>query len=168
MAITHRVRTLLKYSNDPNFDSPLLGGARSENKSERSWPNGTGDGEMNQVYDETHEIAAGASLTLDLATSGGLKQPDGTPVAMVKLKALIIRKSSGDGSFEVEIPAAGVLHLAATGDKTQVFSGTDDAYAFVSYGGVTVTAATADEIQINETGGANTVTVHVTALGDSA
>jgi len=168
MTMTNRAGTLIQITNDPNFSSPLLGGARTENRTQRVWSNGTGDGEVNQVYDATHTIGAGASLTLDIATGGGLKQPDGSGVAMVALKALIIRKTSGDGAFEVEIPAAGVLHLAATGDKTQEYETAGDAYSFVKYAGVTVTGGSADEIQINETTTTDSVTIHVTAIGDSA
>jgi len=168
MAITHRSRTLLSLTDAPNFTAPLIGGSRTENKSERTWPNGTGDGQADVVYDKGHVIAAGGTLTLDLATGGGLEQADGSAVAMVRLKALMVRKTDGDGSFSVEIPASGILHLAAVGDKTQTFATDDDCYIFVSYNGAIVTGGSADEILINEEGGAETVTIQVTAIGDSA
>jgi len=168
MAITHRSQATCRVQNAPTFSTPLVGGANTDNVSDRHFDHGTGSDQCDVVYDASHTIDAGGNLSLDLATGGGLLQPDGSAVAMVKLKSLMVRKTGGTGTFEVEIPANGILHLAASGDKTQTFASEGDAYMFISRTGVTVTAVTADLLQIDEVGGAATVTVHVTALGDSA
>jgi len=168
MAITHRSSAVCRIQNAPIFSSPLVGGAQSDNVSDRHFAHGTGPDQCDQVYDASHTIGAGGTLSLDLATGGGLLQPDGSAVAMVKLKALMIRKTDGDGTFGVEVPANGILHLAAVGDKTQTFASDGDTYMFINRVGANVTAVTADLLQIDEVGGASTVTVHVTALGDSA
>lgn len=168
MALVHRINSICSVEDSTTVTSPGIGGPRVENKAQRVMINGTGAGQADLVYDNTHTISAAGTLTLDLATGGGLTQQDGSAIAMVKLKGLIVRKTAGSGSFTVEIPANGILHMAAAGDKTATFATNDDYYSFSSYVGVTVTAATADEILINEEGGASTVTVHVTAWGDSA
>lgn len=168
MALVHRIVSTVRVQDATVQGAPLQGGPVTDHNATRVMANGTGVGQADQGYDALHTIAAGGTLTLDFALGGGLKQQDGSALAMVAMKGLLIRKVDGDGTFSVEIPANGILHMAAAGDKTCTYASDDDLYHFQNRLGVTVTAASADEILINEEGGASTVTLQVTAWGDSA
>jgi len=168
MALTHRITTTARVQDHPNASAPRTGGSITDSNTQRVMPNGTGAGQADLLYDENHTIAAGGTLTLDFATGGGLEQGDGSAIAMVKMKGVKVVKTSGDGTFSMEIPANGVLYMATTGNKSCTFSDVGDFFFFQNRLGVTVTAATADELLVNEEGGADTVTLQVTAWGDSA
>jgi len=165
MALTHRITTTVRGYDSMTVDSPNQGGPIADIVTQIVWPNGKGDGQANMLYSKSHTIAAGGALTLDFAAGGGLLQPDGSSIAMIKMKGLIITKTGDDGSFVVEVPAAGILHLAAAGDKTQAYDTDGDAYTFLKYTGATVTAGSADEILINETSTTDDVDIHVFAFG---
>lgn len=69
----------------------------------RAWTNGTGSGEIGQVYRARHTIAAGVTVNFDTLAAGGLLDILNDAVDLDELKWLYIKVTSG--RVEVVAPA---------------------------------------------------------------
>ena len=168
MALSHFAHLLALITDAPTSDAPLQGGGNNSTSMEQVFTNGTTSGKIDRSCSENATIALGATLSLDVA-GGGLKQPDGSPFTITKLKAIFVNKTGGTGTFRVERPAAnGVPIFLAASDGTATFTTTGGGLLLYWPEGITVTAGTGDLISIVEVGGAAAVEVSYTLLGTSA
>jgi hypothetical protein len=101
---------------DPS--SPIEGTVRGDHENGTkgvSWTNGSGSGQIDQVYRATHTIGAAATVNFDLLAAGALTDITGATIDLDELKFLKISVTSGQISFLA--PAANFLDLfIATGD----------------------------------------------------
>lgn len=169
MPLVHRPIIEARMRDASTITSPGLGGPQVDNRLIASLSNGTGAGQVNRVHDDLYTVAAGATTQLDVS-GGALLQQDGTAFTIAKLKSIMVRKTTGDGTWRLGQPAAnGVPFMAAAGDYTST-QADDGSCVFMNFGdtGIAVTAGTGDLIDLVEIGAADTVTLHVTLMGTSA
>jgi len=128
---------------------------------------GVGAQQADQIFTDTRTVAASGTDALDLA--GSLTGPLGGVLTFVKLKAILVRAAAGNANnVRVNRPATnGVpLFLAASGG-TDVLPG--GLFLWVAPGaGITVTAATGDLINCDNSGSGTSVTYDVAIIGTSA
>lgn len=131
---------------------------------------GAGASAANLIYQDTGNIAASGTNTLDLA-GGGLTDPFGTVLVFARIKGLFVRaRSTNNAANNVVVtrPAAnGVPLFAAAGDALALRAGEVFAWVSPAAAGVAVTAATADLIDLVNSAGTNTVDYDVVILGAS-
>jgi len=115
-------------------------------------PNGTGAGQANYRFADLRTLNAAANEDLDLA--GGLTGSLGGSLTFTKIKYIgIFAPVTNTGSLVVTRPAAnGIAIFAAAGDGLTVTPG--GKFEWSDPTGVTITAATADLINISNPGGA--------------
>lgn len=128
---------------------------------------GTGNGQADKVFAGTRTVTASSTDALDLA--GVLIDPFGATLTIVKLKALLVRAASTNtNSVRVNRPATnGVPLFLAVSDGIDVLPG--GLFLWVApNAGVTVTPATGDLINIDNSGAGTSVTYDVVIIGTSA
>ena len=129
---------------------------------------GTGLNQADRLYYSKPTIAGSATLTLDVATGGGLLDPFGDAVAMVKLKYILIVNELGPNTINLVRPASnGVPIYLAAGDGEPIHLGGLALKFWPTLAGIPVTAATADLIDIVNTA-AGSVTPDILIGGTSA
>jgi len=128
---------------------------------------GTGAQQADQIFTDTRTVAASGTDPLDLA--GSLTGPLGGVLTFVKLKAILVRAAAGNANnVRVNRPATnGVPLFLAASDAIDVLPG--GLFLWVAPGaGVTVTAATGDVINCDNSGSGTSVTYDVAIIGTSA
>lgn len=128
---------------------------------------GTGNAQADKVFAATRTVAASGTDALDLA--GVLTDPFGAALTIVKLKAVLVRASSGNtNNVRVNRPASnGVPLFLAASDAIDVPPG--GLFLWVApNAGVTVTPATGDLINFDNSGSGTSVTYDVVLVGTSA
>lgn len=132
--------------------------------------NGVGTSQVDKIFQDTRQIAASTTDTLDLA-GGSLSDPLGGALTLVKLKALVvIARSTNNIANNVVVtrPAAnGVPFFSAAGDAVPLHPGSMLALTWPG-AGITVTAATGDLIDITNSAGTNAVDYDIVIAGTSA
>ena len=125
--------------------------------------------QADKMYYSRPTIAGSATLSLDVATSGGLLDVFGDAFAIAKLKLLVIKSllSLCPNTMNLTRPAAGVPLLGATGDLISILPGGALVWIAPSLAGVPVTATTADLIEIVNTAAGN-VQPEILIIGASA
>ena len=128
---------------------------------------GTGSSQADMIFTDTRTVSASGTDALDLA--GSLTGPLGTTLTFVKLKALFVRASSGNtNNVRVNRPASnGVPLFLAASDGIDIPPGGLFLWAG-PVAGVTVTAATGDLINIDNSSSGTSVTYDVVIIGTSA
>jgi len=129
---------------------------------------GTGINAADKAYYARTQISGSGTLSLDVATSGGLLDIYGDAFAIARLKLLIVKSDLAlcPNVMEVTRPTAGVPFLKTAADAAPVRPGgsfilfAPDATAYV------VTATTADLIDIVNTA-AGTVSPEILIVGAS-
>lgn len=129
--------------------------------------NGTATGKADLAWSDTRTVAASSTDALDLA--GSLAGNLGGTLTIVKLKAVLVRAATANtNNVRVNRPATnGVPLFLAASDGIDVLPG--GLFLWVAPGaGVTVTAATGDLINIDNSGAGTAVTYDVVLIGTSA
>jgi hypothetical protein len=128
---------------------------------------GTGANQADLVFNDTRTVTASGTDALDLA--GSLTGPLGTTLTIVKLKALMVRAAAGNtNNVRLNRPASnGVPLFLAASDGIDILPG--GLFLWAAPGtGVTVTAATGDLINIDNSSSGTSVTYDVVIIGTSA
>lgn len=128
---------------------------------------GTGAGQADKVFAGTRTVTASGTDALDLA--GTLTDPFGATLTIVKLKAILIRAAAANvNNVRVNRPASnGVPLFLAASDGIDVLPGGLFLWMAPNVG-VTVTAATGDLINCDNSGAGTSVTYDVVIIGTSA
>lgn len=132
-----------------------------------SMGSGTATGLADLVWSDTRTVVASGTDALDLA--GTLTGTLGGTLTMVKLKAVIVRAAAGNtNSCRINRPAAnGVPLFVAASDGIDILPG--GLFVWVAPGaGVTVTPATGDLLNIDNSSSGTSVTYDVVLIGTSA
>lgn len=132
------------------------------------WANGTGANQADLVFSDERTIAPAGTDTLDLA--GSLSDAFGNTLTFADLKAIIVVADSGNtNNVVVGRPATnGVPFFNAASDAIALQPGAMFAWVNPGATGVSVTAGSADEIDIVNGGGGTSVTYKVILIGTSA
>jgi hypothetical protein len=132
-----------------------------------SMATGTGTGLADLCWSDTRTVAASGTDALDLA--GSLTGLLGGTLTIVKLKAILVRAAAANtNNVRINRPASnGVPVFLAASDGIDVLPG--GLFLWVAPGaGVTVTPATGDLINIDNSGAGTSVTYDVVFIGTSA
>lgn len=128
---------------------------------------GTVSGAADLIFTDTRTVTASSTDALDLA--GSLSGPVGGTLTFVKLKAILVRAAVGNANnVRINRPASnGVPLFLAASDGIDVLPG--GLFLWVGQGaGVTVTPATGDLINIDNSGAGTSVSYDVVLVGTSA
>jgi len=130
---------------------------------------GVGSGQADKIFADTRTVAASTTDSLDVATGGGLTDLLGVALALVKVKAIYIAAAAANTNNVVWTrPAAnGVPLFSAAGDALPILPGGVELW-IAPGAGVTVTAATADLIDMVNSGAGTSVTYDIVIVGTSA
>lgn len=132
-----------------------------------SMASGTATGQADLCWSDTRTVAASGTDALDLA--GSLSGNLGGTLTIVKLKAVLVRAAAANtNNVRVNRPASnGVPLFLAASDGIDVLPG--GVFLWVAPGaGVTVTAATGDLLNIDNSSSGTSVTYDVVLIGTSA
>jgi hypothetical protein len=134
---------------------------------DRSFANGAGAAQANEMYAATLTIGASATTTIDVATGGGLLNALGLPLALARIKGIYVKAAAANANNVV------LTRPAANG--VPIFSAVSAAFAIKPDGlfsiwdpsaaGIVVTAATADLIDFTNSGAGSSVTCDVVIIG---
>lgn len=127
---------------------------------------GNGANQANQVFHDSRTLAASASEELDLA--GGLTNGLGATVTFTKIKALLIRASSGNTNDVLVGGAAANGFIAPFGDATDVIKVKPGGTLFLAApdaAGYAVTAATGDLLKVANSAAGSGVTYEIVLIG---
>jgi len=128
---------------------------------------GTGTGQADRLFTDTRTVTASGTDALDLA--GSLVDAFGATLTFVKLKAVLVSAAAGNtNNVRINRPASnGVPLFLAASDGIDIPPG--GAFLWVAPGaGVTVTPATGDLLNIDNSGAGTSVTYDVVLVGTSA
>jgi len=118
MATTAYATLTIAVKAEMTPDSPLEGiikGDANNGSKGQSWTNGTGSGQIGQVYRAQHTIGAAATVNFDTLAAGALADIAGDTIDLDELKWLYIEVTTGQVEFIA--PATSFLDLfKATGD----------------------------------------------------
>lgn len=121
---------------------------------------GIAAGQSDKIWGDQVTITTAQTLSYDLATGGTLTDEFGAAVVFVKLRAIILSANGIAGvanttTLQLTRPANGVPFLLATTDAVAPISAGGIVVIFDPAAGFTVTAATADLIQVINSAGAS-------------
>lgn len=130
--------------------------------------NGTGANQADRMFTDQRTIAASGTDTLDLA--GTLLDIYGDVLTFAKLKLIMVYAATANiNNTVVTRPASnGVPIFSAAGDACPVKPGGMFLWVAPDAGGITVTAATGDLIDIVNSAGGTSVLYDVVLIGASA
>jgi hypothetical protein len=133
-----------------------------------TFTDGAGAGAANLIYQDSGNIVASGTNTLDLA-GGGLLDPANGALAFARIKGLWVRaRSTNNAANKVVVtrPAAnGVPLFSAAGDAFPLAPGAVFSWFDPTAAGVVVTAGTGDLIDLVNSAGTNAVDYDVVILG---
>lgn len=128
---------------------------------------GVAVGQADKVYSATLTISASGSANIDLA--GALTDPFGAALTFVKVKAIYIRAAVANTNSVVVGGAASDAFLGPFADATdKVGVKPGGVFLMVNPAGWPVTAATADLLQVANSGSGTSVTYDVIIVGTSS
>jgi hypothetical protein len=132
----------------------------------QTFSDGTGAGQINQVFSDQRTLALGTNEDLDLA--GTLVNALGATVTFTAIKGIFVSADSGNGD-NIEVGGAATNTMINwVGDATdQVLIEPGGAFAIVtpSAAGYAVTAGTGDLLRITNADGAASATYNIVLLG---
>ena len=131
--------------------------------------NGTGANQADRVWSRRSTLAASASETWDL--NGVLTDTFGNAVNFVKIKGLFLYAASGNTNNVVLGNAAANAWVGPFGAATHTIATAPDGYLqFIAPGlaGWAVTAGTADQLKVANSGAGTSVTYDLVLVGTSA
>jgi len=133
----------------------------------QDFTNGVGANQANVIWSDQRTLTTGASEDLDLI-GGGLTDAFGVAVAPAKLRAVVITSASANTTnLTLFGDAASVLLLNTAATTVTLQPGGMYVYTAPATAGVTVTATTADIIQVVNAAGAS-ATYNIILLGTSS
>lgn len=133
----------------------------------QDFTNGTGANQANVVWTSRRTLTTGASEDLDFA-GGGLTDAFGAAVAPVRVKALYITASTANTTnLTLFGDANSILFLNTAATTVTLKPGGTYVYVDPSSAGITVTAATADIIQVANAAGAS-ATYDIVVIGGNS
>ena len=133
----------------------------------QDFTNGVGANQANVIWSDQRTLTTGASEDLDLI-GGGLTDAFGVAVAPAKLRAVVITSASANTTnLTLFGDAALVLLLNTAATTVTLQPGGMYVYTAPATAGVTVTATTADIIQVVNAAGAS-ATYNIILLGTSS
>lgn len=129
---------------------------------------GTGAGAADMQWSDQRTLAASGTENLDLA--GSLTGPFGNTLTFARIKAVIVKASSGNtNDVQVTRPASnGAPLFLAAGDGVALPPGGLFAWVAPNAAGAAVTAGTGDLITVTNSAGTTGVTYDVIVIGASA
>lgn len=130
-------------------------------------PSGIGAGQADLIFTDTRTVVASGTDALDLA--GSLAGPFGGTLTFVKLKGLLVRAAAANtNNVNVNRPASnGVPLFAAGSDSIPVQPG--GLFLWVApKAGITVTPASGDLLNCDNSGSGTGVTYDIVIIGTSA
>tara|TARA_R110002110_G_scaffold385407_1_gene597004 strand:- start:550 stop:1047 length:498 start_codon:yes stop_codon:yes gene_type:complete len=154
---TAAARLTIDVAADMTPDAPLTGPIRgnlNNGSKGQVWTNGTGAGQISQVYRATHTIGAGATVNFDTLAAGALLDIAGDTVNLDELKYIAVKVTSG--AVEVLAPGANFLGLfKAAANAVPLVAG--DTWA-INKGAAGLDVTTNSKFDITDTaGGAGSV-----------
>lgn len=137
-------------------------------KKKLTWTSGTGANTADLMFSDTRTVAASGTDALDLA--GSLTGPLGTTLTFVELRLVLVSASTANtNNVRVNRPASnGVPLFLAASDGIDVPPGGTFLWLCPADGKVTVTAATGDLLNIDNSSSGTSVTYDVVIIGTSA
>lgn len=167
--MTFRMRSLLQF--EAEVTSPLdLSTPTNLVKiaKQMSFAQGSGVGQADMIWSDKRTIAASGTDALDLA--GSLSGPFGGTLTFARIKMVILTAAIGNtNNCNVVQPASnGTPLFLATGDGIAVKPGGTFLWFDPSAGGVVVTAATGDLLNIVNSGAGTGVTYDIHLIGASS
>lgn len=165
------LKSVLTASISAALSNPLdlvTGAAPLEYVKKMTWTNGTTIDKADLVFSDTRTVIASGTDALDLA--GSLASVYGATLTFVELKAILVVASAANvNNCRVNRPASnGVPLFLAASDGIDVPPGGLFFWACPADGKVTVTAATGDLINIDNSSSGTSVTYDVVIIGASA
>jgi hypothetical protein len=127
---------------------------------------GTGAGQANNMWSDTRTIAASSNETLDL--SGSLQNLLGHTLAFTKVKAIVVVAHADNTNDVLVGGAASNGFISPFGDATDIVKvkpGGMFAITAPDVNGFAVTAATADQLKIANSGAGTGVTYDILIIG---
>jgi hypothetical protein len=146
----------------------VTGAAPMEYTKKMTWTNGTTVDKADLVYSDTVTVAASGTQAFDLA--GSLSSIYGATLTYVELKALLVVAAVGNtNNCRLNRPASnGVPLFLAASDGIDIPPGGFFFWACPADGKVTVTAATGDLINVDNSSSGTGVTFDIVIIGASA
>ena len=168
MALTTRITTEVSTNQTSSLDLgtvsfPVL------KKDVFDWASGTGANQADRLFTDTRTLAASANEDLDLA--GVLLDAFGSAITFVRIKALLVKAASGNTNNVKVKPAAANGWLGpfnAAADTVSVKPGGTALFVAPDATAWPVTAATADLLNIANSGAGSSVTYDIVIVGASA
>ncbi len=155
---------------DGMFSNPLdlvTVTANQQLKLEKSFTNGTGASQADMIWTDERTIAASTTEDLDVV-AGGMSDVFGTTFTIAELKMLAVCASSTNtNNVVLGGDANSVPFLSTAATTVSIKPGGCFALMDPSAGGVAVTAATGDIIQVANSGAGTTVTYKIVIVGSS-
>ena len=132
----------------------------------KAFASGTGINQANMIWHDQRTLTASAAETLDLA--GTLTSCFGTSIVFTAIKGiLVVASSSNTNDVQVTRPASeGVTVFLAAADGLSVRPGGIFLWVDPTAAGVTVTAATSDDLTFTNSAGATSVVFDVWFWGE--
>lgn len=160
MAINGSVSSLIELSHTKTQDL-ATGSFPLSIRQEDAVTDGTGDGQVDSLYTDEHQLAASGTQTYNLYT--GLTDAWGDAFQLLTLKTLQIRVTDGDGTLQVNASGSNLL-TSLFGSSVLGLKEGDVLQLHSPDGGWGVTASNYNLV-LEESGGANTVTFEIVLAG---
>lgn len=130
-----------------------------------AFEDGTGANQANMVWTDTRTLSASATENLDLA--GVLTNAFGEVLTFTKVKAILVTAAAANtNAVNVTRPATnGTAIFTAVSSGVSITPGGVFYASWPNNTGVTVTAATADQITVTNSAGSTAVTYTVVIIG---
>jgi hypothetical protein len=126
---------------------------------------GAGASAVNMIWTDTRTIAASTTEDLDFA-AGGLTDAFGDTVTLARIKTIMVCAASGNtNNVVLGGDANSVPFLSTALTTTSIKPGGCFLLTDPSAGGIAVTAATGDIIQVANSGAGTTVTYDIVVMG---
>lgn len=164
--------TSMVFSVSGNFQNDLdLGTDPTYNfkgGSTLNFTNGTGASQVDMVFADQRTIAASTTEDLDVA-AGGLTTAFGAAFTIAEMKGLMVCAAAGNtNNVVLGGDANSVPFLSTAATTVSIKPGGCFMLSDPSAGGIAVTGATGDIIQVANSGAGTTVTYDVIILGSSS
>lgn len=165
------LNTIIKFYINAALTNPIdlvTGAAPLELTKPFSWTNGTTADKADRIFSDTRTVAASGTDALDLA--GSLLDIYGNTLTFVELRFIYIGAAAGNtNNVRWNRPASnGVPIFLAASDGIDIPPGGFASWGCGADGKVTVTAATGDIINIDNSSSGTSVTYDVVIIGVSA
>jgi hypothetical protein len=166
MSLSANIKALLSATQSVSGDLGS-GDFKAAQSFTQAFTDGAGAGQVDRMFSDTRTLSASANENLDVATGGGLTDAFGAALAMARIKAVFIKAATGNtNNVQFTRPASnGVPLFMAAGDGISLAPGEMFMWVSQNAAGVAVTAATADLLNVANSGAGTSVTYSIVILG---